>query len=520
MNQKNIYILLLLCLFQTPQYANGIEKEKPRGTISEKDTVMSAAYWKLWNSKVQAKIDRDIEENRKADAVLHLKGLPPGTAITVKQVSHDFRFGAHIFNFNQLGSNELNAKYKELYGTLFNSATIPFYWKDFEMEPNRPRFREEYWDTEEYWNQVKEPKKEPHWRRPATDPIVEFCKSKNIHTHGHTIVWGNGRNHIPEWLFNQYWPAEERENLGKLTKEEIKEMPSERIEKLAPVFFPAMNRLAKKRIVELGNYYGDQIKSWDVVNESSGDFHGQSVTGDVVGKSVFGWVHGDYAYKGFKTAGEVFPDNVQFFINDYNRVDTKRTAENYADQVKDLRAHGSRIDVVGTQMHLFKDQQILDIVEGKPLESPQWQWSKMDTISKAGLPIHLSEITITSPGGDERGEQIQAIIARNLYRLWFSVKPMMGITWWNVVDGCGAPGEPSVSGLFSRDMKPKPSFYALDKLINHEWKTNTTVVVDKEGTAKFRGFKGGYTLSWKNSAGEVQSTEFYLKEDGDGLDVP
>ncbi|WP_276167407.1 hypothetical protein [Zobellia alginiliquefaciens] len=99
MNQKIIYILLLQCPFQIPQYANGIETEKTRVTISQKDTVMSAAYWKLWISKVQAKIDRDIEENRKADAVLNLKGLPAGTAITVKQVAHDFIFGAHIFNF-------------------------------------------------------------------------------------------------------------------------------------------------------------------------------------------------------------------------------------------------------------------------------------------------------------------------------------------------------------------------------------------------------------------------------------
>jgi len=519
MNQKIIYILLLLCFYQTPQYANGVEKEKIRETSSKNDTVMSAAYWKLWNPEVQAKIDQDIEKNRKADAVLNFKGLPTGTAITVKQVSHDFLFGAQIFNFNQLGSYKLNAKYKELYGTLFNSATIPFYWNNFEMQPNRPRFREEYWDTEEYWNKVKDPKKQPNWRRPATDPVVKFCKSKGIHLHGHTIIWGNGHS-WPKWFFDQYWPKEEKENLDKLTKEEIKEMPSEEIEKLAPVFFHALNRLAEKRIVELANYYGDQINSWDVVNESSGDFHGQSVTGDAVCKSEYGWMHGDYAYHGFKTAGEAFPDNVQLFINDYNRADTpERTAENYANQVKDLLAHDCRIDAMGSQMHLFKDQQIFDIVAGKPLESPQWQWNKMDAISKAGLPIHLSEITITSPVGDEKGQKIQAIIARNLYRLWFSIKPMMGITWWNVVDDCGANGEPSVSGLFTRDMKPKLSFFALNNLINHEWKTNTTVIVGKDGIARFRGFKGRYLISWKNSDGEEQNTKFYLKEDGDGLNV-
>ena len=93
----------------------------------------------------------------------------------------------------------------------------------------------------------------------------------------------------------------------------------------------------------------------------------------------------------------------------------------------------------------------------------------------------------------------------------------MGITWWNVVDDCGAPGEPSVSGLFDRDMKPKASYYALDNLINHEWKTNLTVKMGKKGVVKFRGFKGNYKVSWKDEDGNVVTREFYLKEDGDGM---
>ena len=94
---------------------------------------------------------------------------------------------------------------------------------------------------------------------------------------------------------------------------------------------------------------------------------------------------------------------------------------------------------------------------------------------------------------------------------------MMGITWWNVVDDCGAPGEPSVSGLFDRDMKPKASYYALDNLINHEWKTNLNVKAGKKGVIKFRGFKGNYKVSWTDADGNVMTKEFYLKNDGDGI---
>ena len=101
-----------------------------------------------------------------------------GKEIRAEQLSHDFIFGAHIFNFDQLGSYERNERYKALFGTLFNSATIAFYWKQLELEEGRPRFASEYRDSEEFWNSCSEPWKQPHWRRPPTDKVVEFCLAK------------------------------------------------------------------------------------------------------------------------------------------------------------------------------------------------------------------------------------------------------------------------------------------------------------------------------------------------------
>ncbi|MDY5597125.1 MAG: 1,4-beta-xylanase, partial [Kiritimatiellia bacterium] len=91
-------------------------------------SAMSDRYWAVWNDGVQAKIDADIEKYRKADATVAV-AAPDGAEVAVEQVSHAFFFGAHIFNFNQLGKKEWNDRYKELYGTLFNSATVAFYWR-------------------------------------------------------------------------------------------------------------------------------------------------------------------------------------------------------------------------------------------------------------------------------------------------------------------------------------------------------------------------------------------------------
>ena len=87
----------------------------------------------------------------------------------------------------------------------------------------------------------------------------------------------------------------------------------------------------------------------------------------------------------------------------------------------------------------------------------------------------------------------------------------MGITWWNVVDGCGAPGEPSVSGLFTRNMEPKLAYYALDELINKEWKTSLELQTSQNGTLAFRGFRGSYRFSWINEAGKEENMIAHLQ---------
>jgi endo-1,4-beta-xylanase len=480
----------------------------PRPNIGQEElnSHMSDAYWQLWNDEVQQRIDRDIETHRKADAVFTPPGMRPGAEVKVEQLSHDFIFGAHIFNFNQLGSDECNRRHQALFGDLFNSATIPFYWKKFEMEEGHPRFAAEYQDSAEYWNQVSDPKNEPHWRRPATDPVVDFCESKGIRLHGHTLSWGNYKWQYPAWLLKKL-PARYHSALANdgdganyPAHELFKDFSAEQLEELLPDFTSQINAIFAKRIMDIALRYRGRIHSWDVVNESATDFSkGLMQPGSGLCKSSYGLMPGDYSYRSFKIADGVFPKDVKLNINDYF------INEHYRNQVQDLLARGCKIDIAGIQMHLFNPQQCLDIAAGKPIQAPQAVWDSIGIISEAGLPLHLSEITITAPGNDERGQAIQAVITRNLYRLWFSIKAMMGITWWNSVDDCGAPGEPSVSGIFTREMNPKLAFFALDKLINHEWRSNLNVKADQDGAVAFRGFRGNYRLSWQDDKGQERN---------------
>ncbi|MBQ9812163.1 MAG: hypothetical protein IJM54_02510, partial [Thermoguttaceae bacterium] len=110
-----------------------------QSTFAEDDSPMSRQYWEYWNDDVQKEIDERIEKYRKADCVFQLDDVKEGSTVKIEQTNSDFMFGAHIFNFDQLGSDELNAKYKDVYGSLFNQATIAFYWKTLEPIQGQPR---------------------------------------------------------------------------------------------------------------------------------------------------------------------------------------------------------------------------------------------------------------------------------------------------------------------------------------------------------------------------------------------
>ena len=494
-------------------------------------SVMSDKYWAIWNDKVQAKIDADIERYRKVDASVEVSA-PDGAEVKVEQIGHAFRFGAHIFNYDQLGKKEYNDAYKASYGDggIFNQATVAFYWKAYEPIPGRLRACGDYEDTERFWCSIPraEAMEHPFWRRPAPGPVVDFLKSKDVHIHGHILVWGAIK---PDWIYDWYCPENEKrayDALG-IPRRSKKDIPptghgsgaynrhwrkkwkeaypladETQLAAMAPTFAKEMRRLFRKRVVDVANAFGGAVESWDVVNESTQDWikYRKSRTGLPVWKSNYGLMPGDYPLNGLLDAKEAFPPDVKFAINDW------AVNQDFLAQVKDLESEGARIDIVGCQMHLFNTNDCMRLALGARnvswIGTPDVIRKRLDTMAKTGRPLHVSEVTITSPGADDRSRMIQAILTRNIYRAWFSHPKTMGITWWNTVDGCGYKGEPLVSGLFTADMKHKPAYDALDNLINHEWKTKTTAKA-AGGKVSFRGFKGRYRLSWKDAEGKERS---------------
>lgn len=423
----------------------------------QKEDVMSEAYRRIWNDTVQSQIDRNIELYRKADAVLTLNDIKPGSEVGIEQISHTFLFGSNIFLFGQFDTPEKNKRYEDAFGELFNAATIPFYWKTLEPVKGKPRY--EKGSSYEY-------------RRPPTDPVVEFCESKGINMNGHAIIYGMRRWGHPEW------------------------MPDSRKE---------MEKYFENHVKELGERYKDRVQRWDVVNEC-------------IDQANRGIMPDDYTYKTYAWAMKYFPENVQFNTNecDMHWGPTRR----YVEIVRDLADRGIKVDNVGVQMHIFNPKETSRIAEGADILTPDKNYAVLDCLTEAERPIHISEVTISAPDETDTGEAVQAVIAYNLYRLWFSYPTVMGITWWNLADGGAAPGEPSFSGMFTKDVNPKKVYEVLNNLVNNEWKTSVKIKADKSGTVSFRGFKGKYRITWKDKKGNTHTDYLHLEKDGDGNKFP
>ena len=417
---------------------------------------VSAAYLKVWEApEVQTRIAEGIRSNRMAEGCLRL-AAKPGTEVTVEQTRHAFLFGGNSFLFGDLKTPEKNKRYAETFGTLFNAATVAFYWKTLEPEPGKPRFVEG--SSYEY-------------RRPPPDPVVTYLESRGINMNGHTIIYGMRRWGHPTWL------------------------PEDR---------KAMEPIFERHVKELAERYGSRVQRWDVVNES-------------IDQANRGLMPDDYTYKTYAWAAKYFPASVRFGINDCDIHWGLSRHNRYVEIARDLIDRGTRVDTVGVQMHIFDPKESQRIANGADILTPVKNYAVLDCLKGAGRPIHISEVTISAPEDTDAGKAVQATLARNLYRLWFSYPQVMGITWWNMVDGGAAPGEPSLSGLYDTNMNPKPVYQALDELINREWKTRLTVKAEAGKPVTFRGFKGRYHVTWTDAAGAAKSAGFDLSKDGDGI---
>jgi GH35 family endo-1,4-beta-xylanase len=426
------------------------------GFASSASAAVPEAYQKAWD-EISPRIEQNIERCRKGDATIEVVGADgrpvPGASLEIRQKTHAYLFGCNLFALGQLDTPELNRKYEEAFAKLFNFATVPFYWRELEPQPGKPRFAEG---------------SKRIWRRPPPDQLVKWCKAHGITSKGHALMYVKTM-FMPDW-----------------------------IDRTDP---KGLKTLGEKHMAEIGERYGRDISIWDVVNEEIPRLRHPDQ-----------WhaVPDDYLAWCFDVAGRLYPKNAKLLINDGTDEAHVHTAV-YEKMVKELLERGVRVEGIGIQFHAYNRGAMLS---GKLLP-PSQLYAVYEQLGRLGLPLYITEITI--PGTGDDGPVQQAAIVANLFRLWFSTPAMAGVTWWNLGDGTAFQNEnKALGGLLDKDMNPKPAYQALDKLINHDWRTNLSAKTNAQGKAQFRGFYGKYTV--KVTAGNVtKEFEVDVMKDGKGL---
>lgn len=405
----------------------------------EEENVMSKTYLKLWNSELRSQIDRNIEKNRKGGATIEVvdrDGNPvKNVLINIQQKTHSFLFGCNAFVLGQLESPEENEQYEKLFTRIFNFATVPIYWGATEPQQGKLRYKEGGADI---------------WRRPPVNRFIPFAKKYDLTLKAHPLLW---HEHNPAWL---------------------------------PQDADSLKLLYQKRFRELSARYTNDIPIWEVTNESSGCPKSYPLFSE--DRAYVEWA--------FNEAASLFGNKNLLMINDYTKFNEIPSSENvYYQQIQRLLDKGVRVQGIGFQFHIWFEPDLMKKYLAGERYLPEKMLEVYDEFAKFNLPLYITEITVPTPDGDD-GEIIQAEVVKNLYRLWFSVPSMAGITYWNLGDIMAYDKENSaVSGLVDKDMNPKPSYLVLDELINKEWNTHLNMKTNDEGEISFRGFYGKYTIT-------------------------
>ena len=396
------------------------------------------------------KIKTNTELYRKGFGDIRLEyrnGSPVERAeIRLNQTGHEFQFGANAFMLGEFPTEEENQQYEELFAGVFNTAVLPFYWKDLEPEEGKLRFS----------------KNSPKiYRRPAPELGLEFCDKYGLTPKGHPLCW---HDYWPDWV-----DKDPRKALGRL----------------------------EKRFQEIAEFTKGRIPIWDVMNEAQ--------TRDFVAKTHMPRFPRNYVEEIFNMAARYFPEARLCYNDDCRWWCHQADYSPVYLLVDKLKRNNCRVDALGMQFHMFEHH----FPELPNFFSPQHLYSCFDLYAELNVRLIISEISILGNDvyfGEGEGEVFQELATEKLYRLWFSHPAMSSIVWWNLVNNtsCSVFEEKFQAGIITRDFKERRAYKALKRLICEEWHTVCGMDYEAGKINKFHGFYGDYELDIRTDRGNFK----------------
>ncbi len=355
------------------------------------------------------------------------------TGIDIRQSAHEFLFGCGAFDFIPYVT-EGDEEYRQLTESwlkIFNYATLPFYWGNYEPEEGKPN-------------------------RDALMKTAEYLKDKGVRVKGHPLCWHTA---CADWLM-------------KYDNSEILDKQLKRIDR------------------EVNGFKG-VIDMWDVINEvvimPIFDKYDNAITRICKEKGRVGLIK-----EVFERAHEDNPDAV-LLLNDFNTsISYEILIDGCLNAGVPISAIGIQSH---QHQGYWGKEKLCEVLErfshfGLPIH-----FTENTLISGEIMPAYIEDLNDwqvdswpTTPEGEER----QAREIEEMYRILFEHPLVEAITTWDYRDGAWLKAP---SGFVRTDNSLKPSYMMLKKLVREEWWTDTTVRTDDNGYAEVNAFKGDYDIS-------------------------
>lgn len=391
--------------------------------------------------------------------VLDRTGAPVRDAeLVVEQRRHAFAFGNIGFDFLPLANGETESdatagavsggagraglsNLETMWLDLFNTATLPFYWRGFEQTRGKP-------DTRRLLK------------------TASWFAEHGVAVKGHPLTW---HTLTPEWLTN-------------LPVAEIERVQRERIRR------------------EVTDFSG-VIDTWDAINEVvimpefTAEENGITRLARSIGRVPM-------IQLAFEEARASNPSAV-LILNDFDLSrDYEALIEGMLAAGISVDAIGLQTHM---HQGYWGEDVMLAMVDrfarfGLPLHL-----TETTLLSGQLMPreiVDLNDYQIPSWPSTPEGEARQADEIVRHYRSLIGHPAVQAITYWGMTDDgawLGAPG-----GLVRADGTPKPAFHALRSLIKGEWwLRRTTMRTDVDGRMSITGFFGDYLIERQGHSARV-----------------
>lgn len=268
----------------------------------------------------------------------------------------------------------------------------------------------------------------------AEDALVQKVQDAGLDLHGHVLVW---HAQSPKWLY---------------TAESGKPLSRE----------AALTNL-KTHVKTVVEHFGDQVISWDVVNEAMNDNPANPEDWKNALRNS-GWLQAigpEFIEQAFLAAKEVIDENgwdIKLYYNDYNDDNQNKATAIYS-MVKEINEkyaadhHGEKlIDGIGMQAHYNLGTR-LDNVK-----------MSLERFISLGVEVSVTELDImagTNSTITEKEAKQQAYLYAQLMDLYKkNSEHIARVTFWGLNDSTSWRAEQNPT-LFDKNFQAKQAFYAV-----------------------------------------------------------